>query len=478
MWTRCLFTLLLFTAACGGGAGTGEDTGSAHDLSADAPLVTPEIFKFTAVANPANVLSWFVEWETDVATRTHLEVDCGPDYRQTFLSAVSFTDHEVFVMGLFEGATCTLEVHAGEGAFEAVETLVIEDIGPVPDDFPPLTRTFLAEADVYPGWTAWSLGHAKEGGTLRVFVVDHQGRFRWYHFGSDSLNAGAGAEIQQIDGGLLLAAAGPARLLGWDGGAFWEAPFGIHHDMRFCPWNEDHILFLGSSGEGCPTSEHTVESYDMVKKEKIWEWRVCEHYTPYSSAGGWSHLNTIEPFPGERAMLISMRNQDVMFRLDRDTGEIDWVLGWGGDFSMAPEDLFLRQHAPEILDNGEILVFDNGMAQSEIDRKGEDQGKLRPVSRVIQLALSFHEDGTPDEAHVTWEYLDPDLFAFARSEADRLPNGNTLITYSQLNEARDSWLREITWDKVTVWEIRSPPNWSTYRAERITPVYGEIRSQE
>jgi len=484
MSLRPLVLLTFVLAACGGDGGGGAPADTASDLDTSDVLdgtggevaTPPVISKAAAYQNPANALSWFVEWETDLPVATHLSVDCGPDYQQVFQSEDRFMEHRVFVMGLLEGTDCDLEIQAEAGGMLSTEALSIEDVGPVPDDFPELDLTFLAEAAVFPGWTAWSLSDANAGGALRLFLVDAQGRYRWYHLGDDSVMAGAGAELQAIDGGLLLAAGGPEQFLGWDGNPLWEAPFSAHHDMRFSPFNDDHLLYLGISSKNCPTSEHTLEEFDMVSQETIWTWRICEHYTPADPYDGWAHVNTIEPFPGERAVLLSVRNQDVMMRVDRDTGAVDWVLGWGGDFEMADEDLFLRQHAPEILENGEILLFDNGMSQNEVNRKDEDPAKVRPVSRVIQLALTFHEDGSPDAAEVTWEYLDPDLFAFARSEADRLPNGNTLITYSQLAPKLDSWLREIDADQGTVWELRSPPNWSTYRAERIDPVYGEIRS--
>jgi len=458
-----------------GGLAAPEDAAGGTGTEALSPA--PAIDQFIVYQNPANVLSWFVEWETDVAVPTRLEVDCGPDYGRVFASEEAFTEHSVFVMGLFEGADCALEVRAAAGGQVTTAVIPMEAVGPLPDSLPELDLTFLAEAGVFPGWTAWSLSHASEGGPLRVFVVDHRGRYRWYHLGDDSVKAGAGAELQAIEGGLLLGAGGPDMFLGWDGTTIWEAPFNAHHDLRFSPFHDDHLLYLGISGKNCPTTEHTLEEFDMDAQETIWTWRICEHYTPPDPYDGWAHVNTIEPFPGERAVLLSVRNQDVLLRVDRDSGGIDWVLGWGGDFDMAPEDLFIRQHAPEILKNGEILLFDNGLDQKEANRKGDDPAKVRPVSRVIQLALTFHEDGAPDRAEVVWEYLDPELFAFARSEADRLSNGNTLITYSQLEPDRDSWLREIDADKATVWELRSPPDWSTYRAERIAPVYGGIRKE-
>jgi len=471
--TRVVAALL--ATGCGAlPTGPAGDTRDPPDHSPDAP----RILKLQAVPSPANALAAFVTWETDVPVPTRLDVDCEGEYTPSFTSDESFTDHEVFLMGLWEGADCTLAVTADDGSAVVTATLALQDAGPLPELLPVLFLNVLDEARVAPGWTAWSLSDPDEGGPLRLFLVDARGRYRWYHFGDDSVKAGAGAELQQVEGGLLQAAGGPDMILGWDGKPLWEAPFSSHHDLQLSPWDPDRLFYLGVSSKNCATPEHTVVEFDRALSEQVWEWRICEHYIPPDPYDGWSHVNTVAFFPDEAGkLLLSVRNQDVLLRVDRDSGDIDWVLGWDGDFEMAPEDLFLRQHAPEFLENGEILLFDNGLEQDEADRKGDDPAKVRPVSRVIQLALTFHGDGSPDAARVTWEYLDPALFAFARSEADRLPNGNTLITYSQLAPGNDSMLREVTLERDVVWELRTPPQWSTYRAERMTPVSGEVRSR-
>ena len=145
---------------------------------------------------------------------------------------------------------------------------------------------------------------------------------------------------------------------------------------------------------------------------------------------------------------------------------------------MEPEDLFLRQHAVEIQPDGNLLLFDNGLDVDEAIRFSEPLEKVRTYSRVIELELTFDSSGAPERAEVVWDYTDRNLYAFARSEADRLSNGNTLITYSRLEELDDSLILEVTPEGDVAWQLRTPPGWSTYRSERIHPRYGYVIGAE
>ncbi|MCA9564159.1 MAG: aryl-sulfate sulfotransferase, partial [Myxococcales bacterium] len=99
------------------------------------------------------------------------------------------------------------------------------------------------------------------------------------------------------------------------------------------------------------------------------------------------------------------------------------------------------------------LLFDNGML-------GE-----REWSRAMEIELN-HEQGT---AEVVWEYRpDPDIYARIWGDADRLPNGNTLITFGLREEEREvTHLIEVTPGGERAWEVRYPLKWGSYRAERL-----------
>jgi hypothetical protein len=155
-------------------------------------------------------------------------------------------------------------------------------------------------------------------------------------------------------------------------------------------------------------------------------------------------------------------------RLNLETGEIQWVLGYGGrpgdgfrgDFEIAEEDRFLHQHAPEIQPNGNILLFDNGF------------DGIREYSRAIEIAY----DDEQMTAEVVWEYRhDPDIYAATWSDADRLANGNTLVSFGVRSRTRLAHIVEVAADGDVVWDLQLPARWSLYRAERVpAPIYGQV----
>jgi hypothetical protein len=146
------------------------------------------------------------------------------------------------------------------------------------------------------------------------------------------------------------------------------------------------------------------------------------------------HLNTVTVCPdtplGRRDarfaagnLLICLRNVNQIATINWDTGEVLW--GWGeGDLEWP--------HHPTMLDNGNILIFDNGV--------------VRGYSRVLEIE--------PASGKIVWEYVaDPpkSFFTPQKGSAQRLPNGNTLIC-----EGDRGRTFEVTADGETVWEWYNP----------------------
>lgn len=103
--------------------------------------------------------------------------------------------------------------------------------------------------------------------------------------------------------------------------------------------------------------------------------------------------------------------------------ELTW--SWG------QEDLD-GQHHPTLLQNGNVLIFDNGAR--------------RKCSRIIEL--------NPVSMDIVWEYRSEALTNFyskSRNSSQRLPNGNTLIT-----ESDNGRVFEITNEGEIVWEFYNP----------------------
>lgn len=110
-------------------------------------------------------------------------------------------------------------------------------------------------------------------------------------------------------------------------------------------------------------------------------------------------------------------------------------------------------HHPTFLENGNILIFDNGTR--------------RQYSRLVEL--------DPRKNEIVWEYHSlhsPPFFTSWGGSAQRLQNGNTLVT-----ETSEGRVFEITKDGNIVWEFFNPDKGgdgkraTIYRMTRITDTH-------
>lgn len=215
----------------------------------------------------------------------------------------------------------------------------------------------------------------------------------------------------------------------------------------------------------------------------------------------WTHTNGFHYIPADDMLIASVRRMSAIVKIDLTANELVWILGnhegWGPDFT----DLLLEpvgdvgwtfgQHAPEITEDGTLLLFDNGSfgrAYPGLPRQ--------PVSELYSRAAEFEVDEENMTVSEVWSYGGPGsehFFAEFVSEADRLPiTGNTLILAGgqmvtadgrQTNnfDAGRVWtaIREVTSSTTAekVWEviIEHPiTEWGSYRAERMPSLYPDI----
>ncbi|ERG93589.1 aryl-sulfate sulfotransferase, partial [Haloquadratum walsbyi] len=169
-----------------------------------------------------------------------------------------------------------------------------------------------------------------------------------------------------------------------------------------------------------------------------WQWQADQHFTLESgddSAQDWTHLNDVEVLPDGRLM-VSMRNQDRVIFINQTTGvDESWTLGEEEEAGDRNKILY-EQHNPDYIpdeDGGPAII----VADSEQNRVVEFQ----------RVNNSWKE---------TWEYnanLD-----WPR-DADRLPNGHTLIT-----DSRNRRVIEIDESNSVIYEKEIP---LPYEAERV-----------
>ena len=171
-------------------------------------------------------------------------------------------------------------------------------------------------------------------------------------------------------------------------------------------------------------------------------------------------------------ILFTLRFLNTVCILDRKSGDIKWR--WG------PEHAIGHPHDCTILDNGNILLFDNGFHRRPAGR--DDAGlSEQEYSRVLEVNI--------ESGKIVWEYIDK-LGVFYTTfcgGTQRLPNGNTLIC-----ESMKGRFFEVTPDKEIVWEYANPfltlhpPAWNqgwvetneTFRCLRYGPDFEGFKGRE
>ncbi len=294
--------------------------------------------------------------------------------------------------------------------------------------------------------------------TKNAYLIDMQGNFvhRW------ELLYQPGDYGYPLENGNLIISGrtdkGPATFGGrggmiteydWEGNAVWqyEEPT-MHHDFTRMP--NGNTMVLGwertpleisdrvkggkpGSGDGgglwCDYFREVTPSGDTV-----WEWHGYDHLDPeldsicpIHNRDEWTHCNTCNVLP-DGNILTSFRLLDTVGIVDKATGKFNWK--WG-------KDVLGHQHDPTLLDDGSILIFDNGWHAITAST---------PSSRVIEVE--------PSSGEIKWEYKARpgwDFFSAFISGAQRQPNGNTLVCEGMIGR-----IFEITREGENVWDYNNP----------------------
>ena len=173
---------------------------------------------------------------------------------------------------------------------------------------------------------------------------------------------------------------------------------------------------------------HRAYVYDASTERIVWEYRFAEHFPEYpeageapssepSGVGGYTHLNDVDVVDNGSAFLLSPRNFDRVVLVNRSTKAVEWTLG-----EQDNHDIIKEQHNPDLLQRAPPVVL---IADSENDRVVEYRRTNETWERTWAYSGDLH-----------WP-----------RDADRLPNGNTLIvdTYGQR-------VLEVTPNGSIVWE--------------------------
>lgn len=229
---------------------------------------------------------------------------------------------------------------------------------------------------------------------------------------------------------------------------------GVHDTIL----NLSAYQFAGSQGSGSTRAlGFVVQEFD-ADRNVIFQWNSNEHIHPGDSYVGYPyhpasfdycHGNTIEEEP-DGNLLLSFRNLDAVYKIDRQTGEILWQLGGKfSDFSFANDGGFSGQHDVRRLPNGNVAMFDNANMAAPPQQ-----------SRAVE----YHLDTVQWVATKVWEYrYSPAFFSSAMGGHQTTPDRRHLINYG-LNYRPDPSFVLVDDDGTRLSELFFRDSFMSYRA--------------
>jgi len=237
--------------------------------------------------------------------------------------------------------------------------------------------------------------------------------------------------------------------LDWNSNLLWKAKLRAHHD--FARTQQGNTIVVSRRDVDNPWQKNKKIAMDELVEfdksgKKVWNWQYENHLDEFKefvkqplpldkSFKDWPHINTCEVLPENPTsqkdnrfkagnLLLCGRHSNTIFIIEKESGDVVWA--WGPGEIEGP-------HMPTMLENGHILIYDNGHHLKE---------NSRGYTRVIEL--------DPVKETIVWEYTGSpkeSFFSPSRGSSNRLKKGNTLIA-----ESDSGHLIEVTSDGEVVWE--------------------------
>lgn len=384
------------------------------------------------------------------------------------------TELSVPVVGLYPNTLNDVEVTLHYEGGQVVEIVQIET-GNLPDYFPTIVINKIDRTKMEDGLHALDIHFANFGKFRSApMIFDDKGIIRWYL--DLSFHGSMVGPFQKVKDGTILV---PGRHTIYEFDMLGKPlkkteisnNYGIHHELLELP-NEDLLIAVGKrdafmqiDGKRIQSDSDFMIHYDRKNSRIVKEWDLAKHLDVsrddlnFFRDGDWLHMNALEFDSRDSTIIVSGRNQGLV-KVSWDD-ELKWIMSpkqnWGksgrdgkgydtnpflltavnkvgepygnevqnGNESAEDFDFPWGPHAPELLPNGNIIVFDNGPFRNY----NNENNYSRAVEYNVNEANKTFEQ--------VWEYgkaRGTKLFSSIVSDVDYLPNSkNILVTSGFLN---------------------------------------------
>jgi hypothetical protein len=467
-----------------GGAGANQSGSAGATTSAGAagtggtaPLGSLTVTNLKIDPNPKMTLSCYVSWTTSEPANSEVQFGIG-GYQLHVVDATATTDHRVHVVGMHPEtayqikavSTSSTATGSAEGTFTT---------GKVPTNLPSMGTLVTNEPDkMQPGWTLtnYQVGGSSNTSTQPgiIVIVDEQAIPVWYYVHGTTADQYGMTSTDFLPNGHVLvgnASAEPAVEVDLEGNIVWTGPTGgtpaaSHHTGKLM--NGDYAIVRESNA--------TARVEELSPDDKVvWTWDLYDYIKPKTTAADWCHVNSVTFDEVNNFLYFNCRFQGL-FKVNRADKSILWQMGAAiddsnsGDITYLPDNSarFNDSHDPEIHADGTILFYDNQGWASHTG--GEGNGSYH--TRVVEYKL----DEPNKTATLSWEFpgnfmvddwYKSTWYTPIWGDADRLSNGNVLVTAGVRGSGTHTRIFEVTRAGEVVWAMEWPENNGSYRADRI-----------
>ena len=221
--------------------------------------------------------------------------------------------------------------------------------------------------------------------------------------------------------------------------------------LAYEPARRDLSQFTNSDGNPYSTTEDTRDSVIQEvtpDKEEAFNWNSWDHMavedcTQHRFPDDYAHVNSVQAFDDD--IVASFRGCSKVLRIDGDSGDVIWRLGksnrsdadWTASGIQPPLRIvgdpygeFCGQHSARMIGNGNLLLFDNGVA-CLVDPKGNRTRPGEDFSRVVEYAIDPDHGEAIFQRHYSY-HGEFNRLAQTQGHIELLETGNWLISWGSM----------------------------------------------
>ncbi len=255
----------------------------------------------------------------------------------------------------------------------------------------------------------------------------------------------------------------------------YDLPFNFSFEDNIPGFSDDFVYPWIWKGE-------RIVEWD-INGDEVWSWDPFDHYSlddfdyisyfweNVASSGDpfdWTHFNALAYDEIENAIYVSSKNLSRITKIDKETGDVIWNMGipWlSGENILEPDNYFSGQHGLELLDNRNIVFFDNGILSGRFDGTN--------IYKSSAIELKINNINGEFNVETIWSHTLPvELYGVISGNVQKLINGNYLIT--TVGSSDGAHTLEITPSHEIAWDCKfnvGTPQGAIYRAMKINGLY-------